>query len=138
MHFNNDTFRVQSIEIEQMDCGWLGPHSSIIRLKMPDSEFERVYKEYVGNQGWSADVKVSVKLLEGEDPIVLENGYVAECDGKEVLIAIDLPNGTAEEFGKQMNFRDYVVSEDIRKEEIQKAESKKPHLQRFRIAMEED
>jgi len=138
MKFNEQDFRVSSIQIEQMDCGWLGPHSSILRLVMPDNEFERMYRGYVSNQGWSANITISVKMLEGETPIVLENGYISECDGTEVLVVVDLPPHAMKEFDEHVNFRDYVISEDIRREEIERIESDKPHLQRFRIAMEED
>lgn len=120
-----------------MDCGWLGPRSSILRLIMPNNDFERFYRDYIGNHGRVGDVTISVRMLEGEAPIVLENGYVSECKGTQVLVVADLSLGAREQF-EHGNFRDYVISEDSRREEIQRAEEKKPHLQRFRIAMEED
>lgn len=121
-----------------MDCSWLGPHSSVLRLKMPDKTFEKMYRDYVARHGRSADVTVSVKLLEGEDPILLKDGYVSESEGREVLVVVDLLPDIMREFEEKANFRDYVISEEIRREEIEKIESDKPHLQRFRIAMEED
>jgi hypothetical protein len=145
MTFDDEVYQVESLEIDQENGKWLGPHSSIIRLRL-DKDIERYYHDYIGDRGWNTNIVVSVQMLAGEPSIELKDGYITSCVGKEVILVVDLmPVHEAIKANldqllekTEYNFGDIVVSEKERHKRIKDAEKKNPHLQRFRIAMEED